>query len=67
MATPKRRGGARKGSGRPATGQRPTWGIRMPAELAAEVDGYLGKLRASWPTATRTDAVIALLKRGLDG
>jgi metal-responsive CopG/Arc/MetJ family transcriptional regulator len=51
----------KRGRGRPRTGEQPALSARVPKEVLARVDQW-----AEANECTRSEAVAALLKRGLD-
>jgi hypothetical protein len=61
-ATPKRHGGPRPGSGRPATGKAPTRTMRLTDEFIAKVDGWAAK-QSDKPS--RSEAIRRLVEIGL--
>ena len=51
----------KRGRGRPRTGMHPVLGARVPADVIEQIDQW-----ATTKECTRSEAVLALLKRGLE-
>ena len=59
-ATPKKHGGRRPGSGRPATGKDPVMTLRLPRALIGELEDW-----AKASGITRSSAVRLMIENGL--